>query len=174
MRARFPTALAAAACLAAAPSLAQDAPATGEGLVTGDPVESIDNRLLPAPGDEERQFRVSALEGAPVALGDDSRIGTVQNVVIGLEEQRSFVVRYGERLGERTVLLPFSEVVVRNGRLIAAYTLNQLRALPTLDDYEAANLSPIAEDVTVRLRRSELDLPDVDATGSRAYDPTSD
>ncbi|WP_029032572.1 PRC-barrel domain-containing protein [Salinarimonas rosea] len=167
-------ALAAAACLSALPALAQQTSPPAAGPVTGDPVETLDGRLLPLPGPEDRQFAVGTLEGAPVALGDDSRVGTVRDVVVGLEEQRSFVVEYGDRLGGRTVLLPISETVIRDGRLIAAYTLNQLRALPTLNDYEAANLSPIASDETLRLRRSDLDFPDVEATGSRAYDPMSD
>ncbi|GGK38820.1 PRC-barrel domain-containing protein [Salinarimonas ramus] len=164
--ANLTAALVAAACLSAAPALAQQ----GSGPVTGEPVETLGNRLLPVPGPEDREFLVSNLEGAPVALGDDSRVGTVQDVVVGLEEQRSLVVAYDDRLGGRTVLLPLSEVIVRNDRLIAAYTLNQLRALPTLNDYEAANLSPIAEDVAIRLRRSDLDFPETE--GAREYDPT--
>jgi hypothetical protein len=172
MRARILTVLAAATCLAAAPALAQDTTASGAGPVTGDPAATLDTRLLPAPGDEDRRFRVESLDGAPVTLGDESRIGTVEDVVVGLEGQRSFVVAYGEQLGGRTVLLPVSNTVVRDGRLIAAYTLQQLRALPALNDYEAANLSPIAGDETIRLRRSELELPDVEATGSQPGGPS--
>lgn len=178
MRTRRLATLAAAICLAAAhsaaPAAAQAPSPSGQGPVTGDPVETLDRRLLPAPGEEDRAFRVDALEGAPVALGDESRIGTVTDVVVGLEEQRSFVVEYGERLGRRTVLMPIGETVIRDGRLIAAYTLNQLRALPTLNEADAANLSRIAQDETIRLRRSELELPDPEATSSGAYDPTSD
>jgi sporulation protein YlmC with PRC-barrel domain len=151
-------------------AMGQDA---GESIVDGEPVETLGNRLLPAPGDEEREFRVGELEGAPVALGDENRVGTVRDVVVGLEEQRSFVVEYNDRLGGRTVLIPIGETVIRDGRIIAAYTLNQLRALPTLNEYEAANLSPIAQDVAIRLRRSELDLSDVETTG-QIYDPTDD
>jgi hypothetical protein len=169
-----PISLLAALVIAASPVAAQTAGQEGGGPVTGDPVETLGGRLLPLPGPEDRAFTVETLEGAPVALGDESRVGTVRDVVVGLEEQRSFVVDYTDRLGGRTVLIPIGETVIRDGRLIAAYTLNQLRALPTLDDYEAANLSPIAEDVAIRLRRSELELPDVEATGSRAYDPLRD
>lgn len=170
-----PIPLLAALILAASPLAAQTTGgAGGEGPVTGDPVESLDSRLLPLPGPGDREFTVETLEGAPVALGDESHVGTVRDVVVGLEEQRSFVVQYTDRLGGRTVLIPIGETVIRDGRLIAAYTLNQLRALPTLNDYEAANLSPIAEDVAIRLRRSTLELPEIEATGSQAYDPTRD
>lgn len=134
--------------------------------ISQEPVEEIDNRLLPAPGEENREFAVGELEGAAVSLGADDPVGVVEAVVQGLEEQISFVVATNDRLGNHRILLPISDVVVRNDELIPGYSLTQLRALPTLTEAAAANLAPIADHVAIRLRRSELDL-DTGALGTR-------
>ncbi len=144
-----------------APAQAQSAPG-----MSGQPVEQIDNRLLPAPGEESREFTVEELVGATVSLGGADPVGVVEAVVQGLEEQISFVVSTNDRLGNHRVLLPISDTVVRNDKLIPGYSLTQLRALPTLTEAAAANLAPIADDVAIRLRRSELDF-DTETTGSR-------
>lgn len=159
--------LAAALLLAATPDLAaaQSVPQSVPGI-SQQPVEEIDNRLLPAPGAESREFTVGELEGAAVSLGGDDPVGVVEAVVQGLEEQISFVVATNDRLGNHRILLPISDVVVRNDALIPGYSLTQLRALPTLTEAAAANLAPVADHVEIRLRRSELDL-ETRASGTR-------
>lgn len=125
--------------------------------MSNQPVEAIDNRLLPAPGEENREFAVEELQGARVSLGGPEPVGVVEAVVQGLEEQISFVVATNDRFGGRRVLLPISDTVVRDDTLLPGYSLTQLRALPTLTEAAAANLAPLAANVAIRLRVSELD-----------------
>lgn len=151
--------LSAAVVLATTAVAAQSVPG-----MSRQPVEVIDNRLLPLPGEANREFKVEDLEGAPVTLGGAEPVGIVEAVVQGLEEQISFVVSTNDRFGNRRVLLPISDTVVWEENLVPSYTLTQLRALPTLTQAAAANLAPIADDVAIRLRRSELEFETEAAT----------
>ncbi|WP_230533878.1 PRC-barrel domain-containing protein [Microvirga roseola] len=131
------------------PALADQPQSDRQSAEIGGPAGRLPLSLSSNTGSD---YPAGALAGVSVVLGDGSKIGTVETVVIGSDRQPGLIVALDERFRGRRVILPVSGMLIRNGRLIAAYTLDQLRALPSLDAAGSTDLAPVDTDFTISVR----------------------